>query len=1008
MTTQPAKKRKLGDESTRERNTWSERTGSNTNDGSIENSNIQKNGHRTNGHSRSEGDQILLSNGSFKSTLFKLQIEELLENVKWKQGRRAERIGTLLRQLKIDIENKSERGELSIIEAERQLQKRHGVAIPFPEPRPGPDAKYKLAYAKPAGVNVVGSYALGTVIKTQGYVTIDSIFQEKDYLNYRYFHKRAYYLACLAAGIKDSKSNDFEVKFDCLNGNPLQPVLSLTPKSEISAEGAQSKSLDLECVIRVLPIISEKQFPVSKLLPSKNCVRRGDDASRSTRTDQDLPPTPFYNASLRSDSAVNQYLRLFHDASARCEAFKEACILGRLWLRQRGLGGEIENGGFGHFEWASMMALLLQGDGPKGHKVLSPEYSSYQLFKAMLQFLAGRDLTSKPMIVRTTDVGILKSDGPTLLDGETGVNILFKMAPWSYKLLRRLARISLEMLNDPIFNYFDQLFIVKADRPLESFDMVARLPFVSIPSTTRDAESSSMRLYRKIYTILKKGLGDRVEDINLAWASLPPWPIKTAPKEPTNAIEVRIVLDPANAGRSVDHGPSAENKKEAAAFRAFWGEKAELRRFKDGSIIESLIWAGKTELDVTWEIVSYLFKRHLKIEPETCEVYHGAQLGELLPGGLLSVQQNMANYQPLMTAASNLEQTIRGVEGLPLQLRQILSASSTLTYTSLYPLAGPDNQHSPEPADLVIQFEGSGRWPDDLLAIQRTKIALLLKVGDLLGGAIAGVKTRLGLENEEHPSMNAAFLDVIFRERFVFRLRIQNEREETLNERRLKDKSVGQHAREEAAMALSAYKRQFVQLPAHAQIVRTLCTRFPFLSQTIRLMKRWFDSHLLSLHFSEQFIELLVIRTFVQSHPWSPPSSIMTGFLRSLLFLSRWDWRVDPLVVNISGEMSSGDFETINTRFEAWRKIDPGMNRVVLFAASTMDMEGVTWTQEGPSKVVATRMTTLARSAVGLVHEAGLELDITLLISQHQLMRVHHEKIPEPPRPKSYLKRRFN
>ncbi len=58
-----------------------------------------------------------------------------------------------------------------------------------------------------------------------------SVFQEKDYLNYRYFHKRAYYLACLAAGIKDSSSCNFHVKFDCLNGNPLQPVLNLTPKS---------------------------------------------------------------------------------------------------------------------------------------------------------------------------------------------------------------------------------------------------------------------------------------------------------------------------------------------------------------------------------------------------------------------------------------------------------------------------------------------------------------------------------------------------------------------------------------------------------------------------------------------------------------------------------------------------------------------------------------------------------------------------------------------------------
>jgi U3 small nucleolar RNA-associated protein 22 len=55
-----------------------------------------------------------------------------------------------------------------------------------------------------------------------------SIFQEKDYLNYRYFYKRAYYLACLAAGLKDDEKGEedhFDLSFDYLNGNCLQAVL---------------------------------------------------------------------------------------------------------------------------------------------------------------------------------------------------------------------------------------------------------------------------------------------------------------------------------------------------------------------------------------------------------------------------------------------------------------------------------------------------------------------------------------------------------------------------------------------------------------------------------------------------------------------------------------------------------------------------------------------------------------------------------------------------------------
>lgn len=57
------------------------------------------------------------------------------------------------------------------------------------------------------------------------------MFQEKDYLKYRYFHKRAYYLASIAAGIQDSDrcKCKFEIKFEALNGNDLQPILRLEP-----------------------------------------------------------------------------------------------------------------------------------------------------------------------------------------------------------------------------------------------------------------------------------------------------------------------------------------------------------------------------------------------------------------------------------------------------------------------------------------------------------------------------------------------------------------------------------------------------------------------------------------------------------------------------------------------------------------------------------------------------------------------------------------------------------
>ena len=178
-------------------------------------------------------------------------------------------------------------------------------------------------------------------------------------------------------------------------------------------------------------VAPDDSFPSSKLLPGKNCLRPAKDPSR--QDENDLLPTPFYNATLQSDRATTNYLSLLHGASAKCEAFKDACILGNIWLRQRGFAGSIERGGFGHFEWATLMALLLHGEGPSRRNRLLPEYGYHQLFKAMLQFLATRDLVVKPCFARTEAQPTMSVDGPLFYDGETNLNILFKMTLWEYK-----------------------------------------------------------------------------------------------------------------------------------------------------------------------------------------------------------------------------------------------------------------------------------------------------------------------------------------------------------------------------------------------------------------------------------------------------------------------------------------------------------------------------------------------------------------------------------------------
>lgn len=62
-------------------------------------------------------------------------------------------------------------------------------------------------------------------------------------------------------------------------------------------------------------------------------------------------------------------------------------------------------------------------------------------------------------------------------------------------------------------------------------------------------------------------------------------------------------------------------KLQAKEFRSYWGEKSQLRRFKDGEVCEAVVWAdSKVPVSkkrcITRDIVHYVFLHKLSITPE--------------------------------------------------------------------------------------------------------------------------------------------------------------------------------------------------------------------------------------------------------------------------------------------------------------------------------------------------------------------------------------------------------
>lgn len=169
---------------------------------------------------------------------FIIQIDALLPNVRPKEAKvlAVEHFVLGLHKILLGIKSIPPQHP---IQASRKLLKK-GISVPFSQPLPTEDTKWTVEFQPPADITLVGSWANKIAVKGQDNtpygldVAVEmpsSLFQEKDYLNARFFHKRAFYLAAIAAALVDSKilKDDIEVSYASLNDNPRLTKLILSP-----------------------------------------------------------------------------------------------------------------------------------------------------------------------------------------------------------------------------------------------------------------------------------------------------------------------------------------------------------------------------------------------------------------------------------------------------------------------------------------------------------------------------------------------------------------------------------------------------------------------------------------------------------------------------------------------------------------------------------------------------------------------------------------------------------
>lgn len=816
------------------------------------------------------------------------------------------------------------------------------------------------------------------MVKTQTRFTVDmivqmpkSIFQDKDYQNMRYFYRRAYYIAYIAAHIRKDLAAEMEFTFEYLNENRLLPVLVLRPKATSEKHNGKNFKKDaaqLGYFIRLIPCAPEALFSASKLVPSANSNKSGEA--------DDKKSTPFYNSTLKAEGTFVSYLRVLTRAKNECAAFPHACILGRTWLQQRGFGSDISQGGFGHFEWAVMVALLLQTGGRNGTAALSTSLSGPEIFKAAIQFLNDTDFNKKAiMLGPNAGKDGIKEAGPVMYDPSTMLNLLFKMTLWSASLLQMHAKSTADLLADEAAEKFEPTFIVRTNILSQVYDAVFQIKSRDITkSASPDRRGAVWDFCSETYKVLKKAYGNRAQLVHIQKPPSKPWSLGASIPAEADTLLVGVIFDFTHMSRRLDKGPSAEEQKESAKFCQFWGDKSELRRFNDGNIVETIEWNGTLPFQICEEITQYILGRHLKLTKEEIKFY-GRDFSSIVS---FSHVDKLA-FDSARKAFQTFERDVRNLEELPLQIRQLAPVSSAARYSSIYtPMIGA-YKGSVEPIEVNMMFEASSKWPENLVAIQEAKIEFLLDIDRRLTTAHENITTYLGRENREVGTTNLTYLDVLYDNGAAFRVRIHTDLEEQLMERQAKNNTLEHYVRDEAQESLHKFRWHSDVLPLHTQTIATFSTRFFALSQTIRLVKQWFNSHKLSGHFSEELIELFVLHVFLTPYPWKTPSSVTTGFLRTLDFLSRWDWRDEPLIVDSAEKLSREERSSISRALEEWRKRDPNLNHTTLIVATSHDQSGLAYTRNSPSKLIASRMTRLAKAACKIVKQQDFLLDASQL-----------------------------
>lgn len=610
----------------------------------------------------------------FNNNLFRLQIDELLNEIKIK-AKRSNNLENWIKNFKSCLEklppNEAVLSDLLNLKNKKGklLKNLVNYKILFKT-----DQDLTLKFVKPEEIQCFGLFENkclpGPNITLNINLTMPkSCFLIKDYLNNRYFVKKYYYILYIAEYLKKCNLTS-NLKISFYENNHLFPIIELIPKDTDKT------------TVLILVTPSQDTFKPLRFLPQQNNCKIDLFNAELDAEILKNTPTIFYNSLLAHDVTLYSNNTFLNKLLMDQRNIQDGIKLLNVWLKQKELN--IGIGSFTENLIIYIIAYLLH------KKKINKFMSSYQIVRNFWNFLTTIDLLNEPISIGETTQDILKSFkehySVAILDKTGCYNVASYLSSEIYKKVKLESQAALNNLDNNQNNSFYKLFLSKCPFHLQYdviIDLTKSVPLETSWNITQKEKClyigyNNLLTYDFINKTLQNGLGKRILNI--------------VPRiETEDGILKRLLfginLNPDEAFNFLEKGPALNDFQNAAIFRNFWEELATDRRFKDGSTNVAVYFKTntiKSKRNIIIRILNFILEGKLKLKHkihynEFEDILISKRLVPSYPSGT-----NEETSLKIILAANELSKKLRELN-ISLKITGVQGVSDAFAYSEVFP-----------------------------------------------------------------------------------------------------------------------------------------------------------------------------------------------------------------------------------------------------------------------------------------------------------------------------------